>query len=295
MKASAIRELAASEDSSLIAAGQFCAYVQVWDCEGANLLREIETHYVSGAGNLALSGNGELLITGESKEKGVVAGYSVSTGKMLWKIRTKFPSKIRFTPQGSIIFSSADTETIEIDPKTARIIRVRAKTTAVFLSQFGSEVFRYSDGEYRSFRLALHGKEFAITSSRGTILDAAFSKDTVLIAESRGSVYCVESNAGLLRWSVKQGTDSHVVRLSFSPKNNSFSGVCFRYNEPTSRDLIRFKTSDGSCYCVIPLDSWAETFFAEGSKIVTSDGTIRLVEDGSVIGKLSFPSREYPD
>jgi hypothetical protein len=46
---------------------------------------------------------------------------------------------------------------------------------------------------------------------------------------------------------------------------------------------------------VCDLDSWDVAFVDATDQLVTSSGEIRDLSDGALVGRLSFPLREYPD
>lgn len=86
MRASAIRCLAASQNSSRIAAALFEHKIQIWDLETRTMVNEFETVFSFGGNRLALDSFGERCVAAgwTGGQRGGVACYEVATGKLLW-------------------------------------------------------------------------------------------------------------------------------------------------------------------------------------------------------------------
>ena len=86
MRASAIRELAASRNATKAAAAFFDKTVQIWGLTTRERITEFETVFVFGGRRLALDAAGQKCVTagwGQGK-RGGVACYEADTGKVIW-------------------------------------------------------------------------------------------------------------------------------------------------------------------------------------------------------------------
>jgi hypothetical protein len=76
---------------------------------------------------------------------------------------------------------------------------------------------------------------------------------------------------------------------------DAFFGVLANTEHRPFRTLIRLETTSGEYQRICDFDSWAEVFLLATDQLVTSAGEIRNLSDGEIVGRLSFPQREYPD
>jgi|SRR6266849_7172397 len=83
MRDTAIRHLAVSDESSLLAAALFESTVQIWDWKKAQQIGEFETILDFGGRRLLLASDGSICVAG-SWRRGLAA-YSLPDGACLWK------------------------------------------------------------------------------------------------------------------------------------------------------------------------------------------------------------------
>ncbi len=297
MLASAIRELASSKHSTLIAAALFEKTVQIWDLTSREKISEFPTLYCSGAHNLLLSPDGETLVAGVSGRGGKVAAYEVPGGKKLWERKVVYGSSLRFHPSGLSILCSVNWRSVvRLDVRTGETLEIAKGIECLYLSALSGDELRVPT-EGRSDLLILMSAEqtFRINPLGSSVLDAAFSASSVCVAEARGPVRCFSSVDGSLQWIFETGLESHVQRLHYNSKMNAFFGSLFNFEKGGGRTILRMDASSGACERVCEVDAWEVVFLETTDQFVTSAGEIRDVSDGAVVGRLEFPLREYPD
>lgn len=138
-------------------------------------------------------------------------------------------------------------------------------------------------------------KCFRIPKVTFGLLDAVFSPDALCLTEPGGPVRCLDCQSGEERWRYEPPKYSHVLRLTFRPKDGSFYGVEGEYQYGRSRLLLRFSADFGQHEELCQLSSWQEVFCLGGDALVTSKGEVIRVGEGKMISRLPFPETEYPD
>lgn len=303
MLASAIRELVSSKNSMLIAAAFFKKTVQIWDLKSEEIISEFPTVFCTGARNLALAPLGGPLIVGSSKDRGNVAAYEVPSGRMLWEQRLLYPSSLRLDASGRSVFCSRNQRSVlRLDVYTGSILSEIEQTRQWFEGSSEDALSIPVEQGQDPIRLIRTDHASNIERAGIAVLDAQFSPDSVCFSEAGtylsgvgGPVRCVSRVDGSLRWMFKPRADSHVVRLHYSPKLETFFGILFDFGKAASRSLVRFDTTCGAAEKLCELNSWEEAFVDAADKLVTSSGEIRDLSSGAVVGRLAFPLKEYPD
>src|SRR5215467_4503045 len=111
MRASAIRYLAASRNSTRIAAALFEQKVQIWDLESRTAVREFDTVFSFGGHRLALDSLGERCVAAAWRggQRGGVACYETTTGKLIWhRPDLRQTQRIRFSATDKAVWCVPD-------------------------------------------------------------------------------------------------------------------------------------------------------------------------------------------
>jgi WD40 repeat protein len=296
MLASAIRELAASENPTWIAAAFFEETVQIWDLNTQNRISEFPTVFCAGARNLALAPSAAMLVAGASTGHGEVVAYEVPSGKRLWERNLVFPSSLLFHLSGQSIFCTDNQRSvIRLDIRTGNTIEVIDGIRRYIQGPSGDALSIPVNNGSNAFHFIARGHSFDISRLGFALLDAQFSPHFVCLSEARGPVRCIGRVDGRLRWTFDPGTEKQVLKLHYSPRRDAFFGILRDLKEGGSRQLMRFDATSGVPERVCDLNSWEEVFLDAPDQLVTSAGEIRDLSDGALVGRLAFPSREYPD
>jgi WD40 repeat protein len=296
MLASAIREFATSTKSALVAAAFFESTVQVWDLKSQTQTCEFPTLFSSGARNLALAADGRMLVAGLSTVSGGVASYEVPSGNKLWERTLNFPSRLQFDPTGYSILCTINRKSmLRIDASTGTTIELVDGIVRCIEGPYGDSLFVPLKEGGRPYSLIAAGRNFEISRLSFALLSAEFSPQSVCLAEAAGPVRCISRDDGRLQWICDPDKNSHVLLLHYSPRLDAFFGVLRHLNISGLSNLVRFDVTSGMMERVCDLDSWDVAFVDATDQLVTSSGEIRDLSDGALVGRLSFPLREYPD
>ena len=300
MIASAIRELAASNTSTSIAAAFFDKEVQVWDVKSQKLICELATVFLGGGGNLALAPDAGALVAGRSGRRGVLSAYEIPSGKKLWQRNgLVYPWHLQFDSTGKSILCTVN--------EGRSVLRLEAGSSTTLEEIDG--ISQYIEGPYggtlivpsliskKPYRLAAGDHSFDVGPVSFALLDATFSPHSVCVTEGSGPVRCISCEEGKLQWAFDPDADSNVPRLHYSPTLNAFFGVLRSLNNKHNRRLLRFDVTSGTCeqVCELDFDAWDVAFLDVADQIVTTSGEVRNLSDGKLVGRLAFPQREYPD
>lgn len=303
MKASAIRELASSKNSMLIASAFFNEIVQIWDLMSKEKVGEFSTVFSTGAKNLALAPLGRSLVAGSSKDRGCVAAYEVPSGRKIWEQRLRYPSSLRFGAGGQSVFCTRNRDSVVcLDLGTGTILNVIERSKQFVEGPSGSALSIPVEQGNDPIRLIQENHTFMIERPSIAVLDVQFSPHSVCICEAGGyssgqggPVRCISGLDGSLQWKFEPGAGIHVVRLHYSPTVDAFFGILCNFEKARDRSLVRFDAICGTVDKLCDLDSWEEAFVGAADQLVTSSGEIRDLASGAVVGRLPFPVKEYPD
>src|SRR5579862_2302523 len=123
MLASAVRELAVSNNPQWVAAAFFEKTIQIWDTKSRKKISEFPTIFCMGARNLASAPLGGILVVGLSTPTGKVAAYEIPSGRKLWEQRIVYPSLIRFDACGESILCTKNRKSVlRIEINTGTIV-----------------------------------------------------------------------------------------------------------------------------------------------------------------------------
>ena len=294
MIGSAIREMAAVQNSPLVCTAFVEKIVQVWNLSTQQKISEFEARFYSGARNLAVHPDGESVITGISRTTGWLCSYKLFSGELVWqKNRLKYPSYLRFGSSGEYLFCTLDNRRLErVDARTGDTIDVVRKTRHIFEGPGGYILIIPSVGSDYLLR-----KEYEVRIPKLTfaVLDVAFGSDRLCITESGGPVRCISYLTGTEHWRYTPPDGSHVLTLHYNGSDGFFYGILRDYEKGEFRYLVRFDPETGQTSRLCSLKSWEETFSAATQQLVTSSGEIIDLLNGKVVAELDFPRIEYPD
>jgi hypothetical protein len=304
MRASAIHELAATDESSIVAAAFFEKTVQIWSWKTGQQLGEFQTMFDPGGRRLALTPDGSACIVGAWGQPGRGArglgAYSIPDGKLLWNRNDiRHIQNVRLSGSGREIYCGVQDASAHIIETTtgATIGRVRA-TQKIFGSPYTShQVIEQKRGRY----LVRGDREFDIQPLSFALLDAAFSPDAVCLSEPQnflhprkeiGGTRLIDLSSGEIRWYLD--LDSH--HLTFNQADQKFYCVSRERVAPHNWSLIRLQGDLVKCEQISVLDKcWAAAFTPSGRVLVTAQGEVYETSTGTLLSHLDFPQREYPD
>jgi hypothetical protein len=301
MIGSNIHEIAASKNSTLIAAAFAEKTVQVWDLKSQKATCEFAAVFLMGARNLALAPDAETLVTGLSGASGVVAAYEVPSGKKLWeRKRLVYPSRLEFDLTGQTIFCTVNDQrlVLRLEGGSGRTIEEIKGISQYIEGPYGATLMAPSRKSKKPYRLTAGDQRFDIGAAGFTLHYATFSPHSVCLSEPLAPIRCISCEDGKLQWIFNSPADSGAVVQHYSPKLNAFFGVLINLkNKHVPRRLVRFDVTSGVCEQVCDLDwgAWDVAFLDVTDQLVTTSGEIRNLSDGSLAGRLAFPQREYPD
>ncbi len=287
-------ELSAAQTVPLICAAFNESIIQIWDLQTQQKTEEFATQFASGARNLALHPSGNSVVTGISTKNGRMFSYAVPGGELMWRCdRLSYPAEIRFNTSGEYFFRTLDNRRVEqIATSTGEKIRV-FQDTIHYIEGPDGQVFidpRSNQG------YLLRGKhEISIPKLTFAVLDVAFHNDRLCITESGGPVRCLSYLTGSDLWRYIPPDGSHVLALHFNCRSGFFYGVLWHYEKGHFRYLVRFDAETGQVFHIRNLSSWEEVFCEATQQLITSSGEIVDLSSGEMVGKLAFPSKEYPD
>jgi hypothetical protein len=304
MLASTIREMSVSEKSACLAAAYFETMIQIWDLQSRTMINEFPTIFCSGARNLAIAPGANVLVTGlsEGQGQGKVAAYEVPSGRLLWEHRgLTYPTRLRFSESGEYIWCSIGRRSSRAVKRLrvtdGFVLQVIEATKECVEGQYGRDLIVFGDNEQGTFSLVGGGAEFQIPRTTFALLDASFAPDCVCLTESGGPVRCINYSDGTESWRFDPGEDSHVLALHYSSKRALFYGVLRHLKKGGNRSVLDYNPITGQQMRICDLDfsSWEQVFLTGVDHLVGSSGEIIDLSNGTILAKLDFPLKEYPD
>jgi WD40 repeat protein len=321
MRDSAIRHLAVSDESEIVAAGFFEKTVQIWSWKTGEQIGEFQTLLDFGMRKLALSPDGKRCIVGRwgPKSGGLrgLAAYSVPDGRLLWnRKQIKHIANIRMSGSGQEIYCGVqDSSAYIIDAATGEIrsrVRGAAEIVGSRYSQHRLIVPKQSKvvmecrlitskvySNYPNY-LMRGPTEFEIHPLSFGLHDAVFSPDAICLSEPTnalhpreeiGGVRLIDLENGAARWHIDLGSN----HLAFNSSDGSFYCVAVLH-DPRNRSLVRLADTILDCDRVALLGAcWEAAFSPSGRVLVTARGDVYETSTGDLLMHLEFPQRDYPD
>ena len=160
----------------------------------------------------------------------------------------------------------------------------------VFDSPFTTHLFHVQHGDFfivGSTKLRVPPLTFAI-------LDATFSPDALCLSEAAGPVRCLDLGTAKERWRYIPPSGNHVLGLSYQA-DQSFYGVQWAYEHGGPVMLLQFSQSTGVVRDVCTLNSFPDAFGFGCGNVLVSSGDVVSLSTGSIVRRLAFPTKEYPD
>src|SRR5579863_3587972 len=144
MRASAVRCMADSKQSSRIAVAMFERRVQMWDVETGAMVNEFETVFSFGGHRLTLDSLGERCIAAAWKagKRGGVACYEANTGRLIWHRQDlRQTQRVRFAPRGNAVWCVTDSgPTRLLDAASGKTLEALNGLRDIFDSEYSAEL-----------------------------------------------------------------------------------------------------------------------------------------------------------
>lgn len=296
MRASAIRCLAASQNSSRIAAALFEHKIQIWDLETRTMVNEFETMFSFGGNRLALDSFGERCVAAgwTGGQRGGVACYEVATGKLLWHrpdlLQTQ---RLRFAVADATVWCVPESgPTKRLNTANGETLDAITGLSDIFDSNYSSYLFLEKRKRAYFLRKSVDLKIPRLTFA---ILDNAFGPRSLAISEAGGPVRCIDSATGRELWRHSPGSHLHFLRLWYCETDGSFYGVQWEFRKGSFRSLVRLNGASGEGQMLCHLDSWEETYCAKLPCPLISNGEMIRLSDGELLHRFQFPQTDYAD
>lgn len=296
MRASAIRCMAPSKRSSRFAAARYEHHVQIWDVKTRAVVNQFETLFSFGGHRLSLDPLGERCIAAawEAGKRGGVACYETNTGKLIWHRQDlRQTQRVRFSPRGEDAWCVSDSgPTKLLDAANGKTLDALTGLGDIFDSEYSADLLL--EKRKRDYVLKKE-KTLQIPRLTFAVLDVAFSPQSLAISESGGPVRCIDSSTGTELWRQSPGKQIHYLRVWYRKTNRNFYGVQWDFQTGSFRSLVRLDANSGEPNVICQLNSWEEVYCPQSDCMVTSNGELLNLSDGSLLHRLQFPQTEYPD
>lgn len=290
---SAIRILAGTHASPIVAAGHSGQSVEIWNIGSQNRISAFPTVLEFGGRRLAITPDGSKVTAANYGAAGV-ACYQADSGNLLWQRKDlRQIQSIGIDPAAATVHCGFDRKPLEIlsIEDGATIERLRAVRDCHY-SQFSTA--RLLEKQILQLHLPNTKQPLPIARETFAVLSAEFSRSAVAISESGGPLRCFNLADGSLRWRYAPPEGCHLLRLGYQSNNHRFVGIQWRYSIGGMSELLLFNESTGEISSRFPLESSSDYCFAcEGSRLLSSDGWILNTENGLLVGSLDFPVKEY--
>jgi hypothetical protein len=303
MRDSAIRHLAVTDKSSIVAAALFEKTVQIWSWETGQQLGEFQTMLDFGGRRLALTPDGNACIVGAWGQQGRgargLAAYSIPDGRILWNRKDiRHIQFVKLSGSGREIYCGVEGSSAHIiDTATGDTVGRIRSAIEIFDSLYTSHKLIVQKSRY----LIRGKKEFEILPLSLGLLDAVFSPRALCLSEPKDALNPREKVGGirLIDFATAEQLwhlDLHSNCLTFNTSDQRFYCVGVVHEAPHSRSLIRLASSLHKCDQVVKLGrSWEDAFTPSGRVLVTSHGDVYQTSTGALLSHLDFPKCDYPD
>jgi len=296
MRASAIRCMAASKQSSRFAAAVFERQVQIWDVETRALVNEFETVFAFGGNRLALDPSGKRCIAAGWKagKSGGVACYEANTGKLIWHRQDlRQTQRVRFSPQSDAAWCVPDSgPTRLLDAASGKTLDALTGLRDIFDSDYSADLLLEKRKRDYILRKA---KTLQIPRLTFAILDVAFGPQSLAISESGGPIRCIDASSGTELWRRSPGKQFHFLQVWYRQADRNFYGVQWEFQTGSFRSLVRLDANNGESNVICELNSWEEVYCLKFDSVVASNGDLLDLSDGRLLHRLQFPQTDYPD
>jgi hypothetical protein len=121
------------------------------------------------------------------------------------------------------------------------------------------------------------------------MMSADFGAENLCISKMGSTLDCFDFGGQKL-WSYDSGPSRHIVYLFFSLARSRYFGIRLDYGVHENRKtLISFEPTSGKHEELLTFDSSDDVFVPHLDLLLTSQGTICRLSDGSAVGTLAFP------
>ena len=284
-----IRHIATSHAGPTLALAEFEQNVYVWDVAAHALVSNFTTTLDFGGTRLAITSDGQHCIVGAYRRHGIAA-YAARTGQEVWRRKDlKKVQDIHVSLDDSQLYCGFQGASYHIlDRETGQ---TKAKWRGV-KDVWESAYERLLLIEKHDLILRAHDdtRIGAIPRVTFAILSVAFGPRSACVSESGGPVRCFHTQNCDEMWRFIPEPGKHVLRLAYCQATNCFVGVIWPYEHGGSMALIEFAANSGIAREMANLDEPAESeFFGRGSRLVTSDGRVWNVPNGTVAESIVLP------
>jgi WD40 repeat protein len=288
---SAIRELAASGDGSILVAAESHSTVHLWDLNSLKRLRSFETTFEFGGRRLDVSSDGSLIAVGAYHRHGI-AVYRSLDGAELWR-RTdlKKVQQLQFSHDGRRLFCCFDISACQ------RLYASNGKSGGTLRGV--RELWTSSIGPVcvlqraRDYLVTRNGSIIAaIPKVTFAALIAAFSRSEVCISEAAGPVRLFNLKSGEMVWRHDPPEGTHFRTVAYSASIDQFVGESWPFKYGGDSVLYRFSGKSGEIDRVIGVPAPGVCLFCNhGSRLVTASGAVIDVPSGRLEATLAFPPK----
>jgi hypothetical protein len=303
MRDSAIRHLAITDDSSIVAAALFEKTVQIWSWKTGQQLGEFQTVLDFGGRRLALTPDGSICIVGAWGQRGRggrgLAAYSIPDGRVLWNRKDiRHIQCVRLSGSGREIYCGVEGSSAHIIETASGepLGRVRSAKKIVG-SRYSSHQLIVQKGRY----MVRGESEFEIAPLSFGLLDAVFSPEAVCLSEPKdflhpreeiGGIRLIDLATGDPRWYLDLASN----RLAYNVSDQKFYCVDRKETAPHHWSLICLASTPFECDQVRKLgNAWEVAFSPSGTVLVTAQGDVYKTSTGALLAHLDFPQLDYPD
>lgn len=294
MRDSAIRHLAITDESSIVAAGLFEKTVQIWSWKTGKQLGEFETMLDFGGKRLALTPDGSSCVVGAYGQRGRgargLAAYSIPDGRVLWNREDiRHIQHVSMSGSGKEIYCGVEGSSAHIvDAASGESIRRVRGAIKIIGSGYTSHQLIVEKGRY-----LLSGRdEFEISPFSFALLDAVISPEAICLSEPGNGIRSIDLATGEPRWSLNLASN----HLAYNSSDQRFYCVAVGHVAPHNRSLVRLADTLLGCDQVLTLGRcWEAAFSPSGRTLVTVQGGVYETVSGDALGHLDFPQRDYPD
>jgi hypothetical protein len=272
----------------------FRGAAQIWNWSSGERLSEFTTVF-DGFGRHSISPNGELYVCANWRKgkNGGVACYNTSSGEKIWHRQDlRQVQGIRFSANGHKVYCRVEARPVNCLDSGSGISLGNIRTVDDVVDSPYADLALHS--RRRANYTLVGDKTRSIPRIMPAMSDAAFSRESLCLAEYSGFVRCMDCETGNERWRYLPPKGFHVIRLSYQA-DQCFYGLLFGYEIPETA-LIRLSPDHGSCTEIGRYSRarkcggvrYANGDFGDGV-FVTAEGAVVSLVDGQVIKHLPFP------
>jgi outer membrane protein assembly factor BamB len=226
-----------------------------------------------------------------------IALYDTSNGTEIWRRKDlKEVQTIRMSIDGERILCGFEGKSFEpLDLKTGRSKPAMRGVKDVIESIYDDLVV--IDRKGRDYKLTNGANKQIAALPRATpaTLDFAFGPQRLCISDCAGSVRCFDTNTGEQIWEHNPGNGIHALELTFNESGNAFAGITWPYEKGGVYQLVNLHPDTGDMVTEVAITNAHEfAFCCKGSRLLSSDGSLRDTATGNVVALLEFFPTEKP-